>query len=42
MIIEHAISEFRLIPAGSLSISSFNGREERKLHSFVNLEFTLK
>jgi len=36
---QHAISELRLIPAGRLSVSSFDGREERKYTYFVNLHF---
>ncbi|MEM3549536.1 MAG: retroviral-like aspartic protease family protein [Candidatus Bathyarchaeia archaeon] len=35
---QHAISELRLIPAGRLSVSSFDGREERKYTYFVNLQ----
>ncbi|MBS7648071.1 retroviral-like aspartic protease family protein [Candidatus Bathyarchaeota archaeon] len=36
---QHAISELRLIPAGRLSVTSFDGREERKYTYFVNLQF---
>lgn len=36
---QHAISVLRLIPAGRLSVSSFNGQEERKYTYFVNLHF---
>ena len=36
---QHAISELRLIPAGRVSVSSFNGREELKYTYFVNLHF---
>ncbi len=36
---QHAISELRLIPAGRVSVSSFDGREEWKYTYFVNLSF---
>jgi len=36
---QHAISELRLIPAGRVSVSSFDGREEQKYTYFVNLSF---
>jgi clan AA aspartic protease len=36
---QHAISKLRLIPAGRLTVISFDGREERKYTYFVNLQF---
>lgn len=36
---QHAISELRIIPAGHVSVSSFDGRLEWKYTYFVNLLF---
>jgi predicted aspartyl protease len=36
---QHAISELRLIPAGHVSVSSFDGREEGRYTYFVELSF---
>jgi len=35
----HAISELKLIPAGRISVSSFDGREEGRYTYFVELSF---
>jgi len=36
---QHVIAELRLIPAGRVSVSSFDGQEERRYTYFVNASF---
>ena len=39
VLLQHAINQLRLIPAGRVSVSSFNGRQEWRYTFFVNLSF---